>query len=337
MLRSLLSPLAAALLLVLCAAPPVSGKTLFTLSDPRGDDHGDGNFIYPLNEELDPGDLDLITFSASPAKGGTWFEVTFAQPIRTPEAEVIDNLGTSLKSLARHGFYTFNVDIYIDTDRQPGSGAVAMLPGRHANVDRASAWERAVVLTPRPNETRGELKRLLMRKLSQELRDENSTLTEDKAAELRGQIPEDVDSRIFFPVQIRVRGNKASFFVPDSFLGGPVMDTWSYVVVVSGADLLASFELHRVLGRDDPEKSLMILPVSPGKWSDRFGGGREAAPNQPPLIDILVRKTRGRRSPCSRTSTPGRSGTRCCWEWCRRRRRRRSRSYPPGVQTPGYL
>lgn len=298
MLRSTRSPLAAALLLALLAAPPAFGKTLFTLSDPRGDDHGDGNFIYPLNEEMDPGDLDLITFSASPARGGTWFEVTFAKPIRVPEAQVIDDLGTSLKSIARHGFYTFNVDIYIDTDRQPGSGAVAMLPGRFAHVDRSAAWERAVVLTPTPNETRGELKRLLMRKLNQELRDENSTMTEDKAAELRGQIPEDVDSRIFFPAQVRVRGNKASFFVPDSFLGGPVKDTWSYVVAVSGADLLASYDLSRVLGRSSgKEDSLMILSVSPGKWTDRFGGGREGAPNQPPLIDILVPKdTRSQES-----------------------------------------
>jgi len=116
-------------------------------------------------------------------------------------------------------------------------------------------------------------------------------MTEDKAAELRGQIPEDVDSRIFFPTQIRVRGNKASFFVPDSFLGGPVKDTWSYVVAVSGAALLASYDLSRVLGLSSgKEDALLILPISPGKWTDRFGGGREAAPNQPPLVDILVPK-----------------------------------------------
>jgi hypothetical protein len=285
------TPLTAALLLVLCAAPPVFGKALFTLSDPRGDDHGDGNLIYPLNEELDPGDLDILSFSAHPARGGTWFELLFAQPVRTPEAEVVDDLGTSLKSIARHGFYTFNVDIYIDTDRQAGSGAVATLPGRFATVDRASAWERAIILTPRPHEARGELKRILTRKLTEELKDENSTLDTGTAAELRGQIPEDVDSRIFFPNQVRVRGNKVSFFVPDSFLGGPVKDTWSYVVAVSGADLLQSFDVSRVLGRaTGKEESLMILPVSPGKWSDRFGGGREAAPNQPPLIDLLVPK-----------------------------------------------
>src|SRR6185436_2851989 len=96
MLRSTRSPLLAVLVvafLAVLAAPPASGKTLFTLSDPRGDDHGDGNFIYPLNEELDPGDLDLLALSASPAKGGAWFEVTFAKPIRVPQSEVVDDLG----------------------------------------------------------------------------------------------------------------------------------------------------------------------------------------------------------------------------------------------------
>jgi C-terminal binding-module, SLH-like, of glucodextranase len=291
MFRSTLTPLAAALLLAVLAAPPASGKTLFTLTDPRGDDHGDGNFIYPLNEELDPGDLDLLTFSASPARGGTWFEVTFAKPVRSPDTEVVDDLGTSLKSIARFGFYTFNVDIYIDTDRQPGSGALAMLPGRFATVDKSAAWERAVILTPRPSEARGEIKRILMRKLNDEMRDENSTLDTDTAAELRGQIPDDVDSRIFFPNQVRVRGNKVTFFVPDSFLGGPAKDTWSYIVAVSGANVLQAFDLNRVLGRTgEKEASLMILPISPGKWSDRFGGGRESAANQPPLVDILVPK-----------------------------------------------
>lgn len=289
--RSPFSPLAAALLLATLAVPPAFGKTIFKLTDPRGDDHGDGNLIYPLNEELNDGDLDLLTLTARSAKDGTWFEAVFAQPVRTPGAEVLDDLGTSLASVARFGFYTVNLDIYVDKDRQPGSGAVAMLPGRLASVDRAHAWEKAIILTPRPHEARGELKRLLMRKLTDELRDENGTLQEDQASDLRAQIPEDVESRIFFPSQIRVRGNQISFFVPASFLGGAAQDTWSYAVAVSGANVLQELDMKRMLGRNsEKEESLMILPVSPGKWTDRFGGGREAAPNQPPLVDLIVPK-----------------------------------------------
>jgi len=50
----------------LLAAPPavIAKKAIFTLTDPRGDDHGDGNYIYPDNNDLDPGQLDILSFQA---------------------------------------------------------------------------------------------------------------------------------------------------------------------------------------------------------------------------------------------------------------------------------
>jgi C-terminal binding-module, SLH-like, of glucodextranase len=285
-----LSRLAACVLAAAVLVPPAFGRSkIFTLSDPRGDDHGDGNLIYPLNEDLNPGDLDLLSLTAWADRDGTWFEAVFAKPVRQPGAQAVDELGTSLKSLARFGFYTINLDIYIDTDHVPGSGGVAMLPGRLAEIDRASAWEKAIIVTPRPHAARGELKRILMRNLNEESRQDDSTMTDQEEAALKAQIPGDVDDRIFFPNQIRVLGNKLSFFVPASFLGGPAKDTWSYVVAVSGSDLLQAFDANRALGRPaTKEDSLNILPISPGTWQDRFGGGREHAANQPPLVDIIV-------------------------------------------------
>ena len=38
--------------------------------------------------------------------------------------------------IARNGFYTFNVDIYIDTDRIAGRGETSTLPGRGVAVAR---------------------------------------------------------------------------------------------------------------------------------------------------------------------------------------------------------
>jgi hypothetical protein len=203
---------------------------------------------------------------------------------------VIDGLGTSLDTIARFGFYNLNLDIYIDTDRTPGSGAVGTLPGRRAEVDAASAWEKAIILTPRPNEARGELKRMMSRSLTEELRKDDSALEEDDAAAMRSRIPTDVEERVFFPTRVKVLGNRIRFWVPGSFLNGPAKETWSYVVAVSAANVIQSFDLNRALGRDVPGKdeSLMILPVSPGKWSDRLGGGREASEIQPPLMDIVV-------------------------------------------------
>lgn len=278
-----------ALVLLIAAIPAFAGKTLFKLTDPRGDDHGDGNLIYPLNEELDPGDLDLLSLTAEADGDGTLFEAVFAKPVRVPGRQVMDDLGTSLDTVARFGFYTVNLDIYIDTDRVAGSGAVSMLPGRLARIDPASAWEKAIILTPRPHEARGELKRMMGRAIKDEMRKDESELEETEADAMRAQIPTNVDERIFFPTKIKVRGNKISFFVPGTFLNGPAKETWSYVVTVSGANVLQSFDLGRALGRQtEKEEALMILPISPGTWSDRFGGGREDAAIQPPLVDIVV-------------------------------------------------
>lgn len=281
--------LSLSLALLLGALPALAGPVLFTLSDPRGDDHGDGNLVYPLNDELNPGDLDLLSVRAEAERNGTTFELTFAKPVKVPGREPVDDLGTPLDTVARFGFYTLNVDIYIDMDRVPGQGGLEMVPGRNAEVDPAHAWERAIILTPRPNEARGELKRMLVRSLNQEAKKEDTTLSDEQIASLRAQIPGDVEERIFFPNQVRVRGQKITFSVPNSFLGGPAKDTWSYVIAVSANDLLQTTDLRRLMGKAGPE-SLMILPVSPGRWQDRIGGGRENAEIQPPLMDIVVPK-----------------------------------------------
>lgn len=278
-------------LLALVALPALSGAgqgALFHLSDPRGDDHGDGGLRYPLSSDYAPGDLDLLAFAARRGDGGTWFEVTFARPVRVPDRRAIDDLGTSLSSVARFGFYTFNLDVYVDTDRVPGSGGVMALPGRKVQIAPESAWDRAIVLTPRPHEARGELKRLLRRSLEEELDREDPALDVAQAVEMRHKIPIDVEERVFFPTLVRVRGQRISFFVPDAFLGGPARADWSYVVAVSGANLSQSFGLAAGAGLapSDPD-TLMILPVLPGRPADAFGG-RDRSPLEPPLVDVLV-------------------------------------------------
>ena len=287
------SHLLTATLLAALIAPPAfgAGKEIFTLTDPRGDDHGDGKIVYPNNDDLKPGDLDILSLTAREDGDGTMFEVTFARPVRVPAREAIDEIGTQLDKIARFGFYNLNLDLYIDTDRVAGSGGLTMLPGRHAEIDPSTAWEKAVILTPRPNEAKAELKRLLLKTLNEDAK-QSSSLNDAEIESLKKQIPVDVEERIFFPTQIHVRGQKISFFVPGIVLGGPAKATWAYTVATSGADLLQSFDLARKLGRDPGDKSLMILPVSPGRWQDRFGGGRENADIQPPLIDVIVRQGR---------------------------------------------
>src|SRR6185436_13619279 len=138
-------------------------KPIFALTDPRGDDHGDGNLRYPRRDDLRPGDLDLLSLEARAVSDGTEFEARFARPIQPTARRTIDIGGGSLDDIARYNFYTFNLDVYIDTDRVAGSGSVSTLPGRKAEIDPANAWEKAICLTPRPAEARLALKKILTR------------------------------------------------------------------------------------------------------------------------------------------------------------------------------
>ncbi|MGZ5425627.1 MAG: glucodextranase DOMON-like domain-containing protein [Thermoanaerobaculia bacterium] len=267
-----------------CAAEP----PIFTLTDPRGDDHGDGTVTYPRREDLKQGDLDLLSLVARPDPEGTLLEATFARPIAKPESKVIDNLGTTADKVARFGFYTFNLDIYIDTDRVPGSGSLALLPGRKAEVDSANAWEKAICLTPRPFEAKEGLKRLLVRFARRDVKAKKGKVDPGEMRPTELSISEDVDKGVFFPTRVRVHGPTVSFVVPTSFLGGKAQPTWSYVVAVSGADIIQKIDAPGLLGLSEPDPDcLMILTVSYSNYVDRFATTRDD-PLMTPIIDTIV-------------------------------------------------
>ena len=288
-LLAALSTLALAAAGFVPVADAADSRSIFVLTDPRGDDHGDGKLIYPRRDDLRPGDLDLVKLEARALPDGTEFEATFSRPVRPTARRTIDIGGGSLDDIARYNFYTFNLDIYIDTDRVAGSGSVASLPGRKAEIEPESAWEKAVCLTPRPAEARAALKRLLARFAARDRRARGERIDSAQEKEIDLQIDHDTDSRVFFPTRIHPFGSTIRFFVPASFLGGTAKPTWSYVVAVSGADIYQELDIGAALKitKPDPD-SLMILPIEPGSWSDRFGGGRDDDPLQPPLVDIVV-------------------------------------------------
>jgi len=287
--------LALAALLLLGSAPLGGAELLFELSDPRGDDAGDGTIRYPLNYYgLAPGDLDLVSLTARRVSGGTELEAGFANRVKSPETRVVDLGGGQLKDVARFGFYGINLDVYIDTDREPGSGGVRTLPGRNATVVPESAWERAVVLTPRPHEAKSSLRRVLLKNLTREL-DQASEERRRELTPMASMIPDEMERRVFFPTRIRVRGSAIRFFVPDDFLGGPARPDWSYVVFTSGADVDQRFALPEGFGGSG-EQGLFILPVLPGGATDRFGGRRDGDRGQPPILDLLTGPGRSQES-----------------------------------------
>lgn len=285
-------PLAAAVLAAFAAAPVATAKEAkdptynFTITDPQGDDHGDGSLTYPLDGDFVPGILDLVSLSAKPQKDGTLFEAVFARPVTKPPARTIDAGGTQINHICREGFYMFNIDVYIDTDRKPGSGSVNALPGRNAEISADSAWERAVVLTPRPAEAQQALKRLMLREVKREKKSEGKRLSDKQIEALRDEIANDVEQRVFFPTRVNVSGRKIAFFVPSDFLGGPARSDWSYVVGVSGADYTVTFDISSKYFRGD---NLMIRPLAIAPDDYYFGSGHEDEIEfQPAFVDVIT-------------------------------------------------
>src|SRR5262245_52811421 len=115
-------------------------------------------------------DHELILVSAKSHDDATIFEVTFAKPVKVPDDRVISQAGTTLRSYAPNGFYTFNLDIYIDTDRIKGSGKTSSLPGRNVQINPESAWEKIICLSPQPNYARlmleQEMKQVALEKVA---------------------------------------------------------------------------------------------------------------------------------------------------------------------------
>jgi hypothetical protein len=272
------------------ALPAVAaeGQLIFTLTDPKGDDYGDGTLQYPLRTDMQPGDLDLVKFSAFAQSGGTVFEATFARPVRAPERRTIDQIGTTLDKIAKLGFYEFNIDVYIDTDRIPGSGSTQTLPGRRASIAAANAWEKAICLTPRPYDARDMLKAIYVHEGKMELKRRQRSVTSADVDTISASVAQEVASSVFFPTVVSVTGRSIRFFVPDAFLGGPAKDTWSYVVGVSGADIEIKVDLAALIGSEGKSPALMIIPILPGKGVDNFGTNREGDDMQPTLLDIVV-------------------------------------------------
>lgn len=291
----LLRRLSLLLLLATCASAcrGTRGDTqLFSLEDPRGDDHGDGALRYPLRQDLGPGSLDLLAFRAHVENGGTRFEATFAQPIPVPQRRTVDAAGTTLADMARHGFYTFNLDVYVDQDGKEGSGHTDTLPGRQLSLAPGSAWEKAIVLTPRPYEARDVLRKLWRDAALAEAQRQRS-LSEAEVRTLEAQVERQLEERVFFPTRIRVFGSSVSFFVPEGFLGGRAQPSWGYAVAVTGATLDRRVELPTLLGNitAPAAQGLMVLGIGPGVSQERFGGGRVGGSTaQSPVVDLLVPK-----------------------------------------------
>jgi len=244
------------------------------LNDPAGDDHGNGTLVYPQRGDFQPGDLDLLSLRIVRTDDAYRFEATFRNPIRNPASVAGDAGPEPLSYFARRGFYALNLDVYIDQDRVKGAGNTYTLPGRRVSIDESHAWEKAVILTPRPE---------LMR---QQLID---AVAESEGARSPDEVAKRIDGSILFPAEVRVRHRTVSFVVPVAFLAGGRPDTdWSITAFVTAAktSIEADFSLSRSPGAAIERLPLGVMQPKSGRPRDTFGYSGVTAP--PPVVDLLA-------------------------------------------------
>jgi alpha-amylase/alpha-mannosidase (GH57 family) len=114
-------------------AVPDLGQTtkVLVVSDPAGDDHGPGSYVYPQDAVFHPGNYDLLTFTVGYDDQNIVFQFVMAGPV--------DNPWGSASGLALQTF-----DVYIDQDGPGGGGARKLLPGRNAALAEGDGWEYAI-------------------------------------------------------------------------------------------------------------------------------------------------------------------------------------------------
>jgi hypothetical protein len=208
-----------------------------------------------------------------------------AQPIREPGGQELDVSRTPVERIARNGFYTFNVDLYIDQDRIAGLGRTDALPGRDVTIDPRFAWEKAVVLTPRPDTARTMLQMYTDRVFETDLRAQQGRLSKADVDTLESRSEAEVSTLYHFPTKVRVASRKIEFLVPLEFLGGVPQPSWAYTVLVTAADLEQASEP----GQSNPRKAtMMALGVGTGMRSDLWGVRSGSDLDTPPVIDILA-------------------------------------------------
>lgn len=283
--RSIVLPTLVAGLLLGAVGSAVAAEPLFVLEDPKGDDWGSGVLIYPDRDDMERGDLDLVRFSAEQRSDGVWFIVEMAQPVRNPVGRVTELGQTPIDRLARNGFYTFNVDIYIDTDRIAGAGEKTAVPGRGVAIDRNFAWEKAIVLTPRPDIARTMLQMHYDDQFEAELRAEKGRASKEDLKDVEGRSEKRVSELYFFPNKVRVNGRQVEFLVPIEFLGGVPEQSWAYTVLVTGADI----EQTGRPGQLSPKRPAMLtMSVARGIRYSQWGIRGDADESTPPVVDLLA-------------------------------------------------
>ncbi|MDY7093972.1 MAG: glucodextranase DOMON-like domain-containing protein [Acidobacteriota bacterium] len=123
--------------LIACLIPAGSALADVTFSDPTGDDHGPGDYVYPTDAVYTRGSFDLTELKVETKGKRATFEVSV-------NGNVEDPWGMDT------GFSIQMVFIFIDTDGKEGSGHTDSPPGLNVTFGPSDAWDKVIILSPQP-------------------------------------------------------------------------------------------------------------------------------------------------------------------------------------------
>lgn len=202
-----------------------AGSSIFTMSDTKGDAASN------ISGTLQSADLDLVTLSAKSSGDSTVFKATFAKPIEIPDNRVISQSGATLQSFAPNGFYTFNLDVYVNTNR-----SIKEFNGSQEGP--AFGWDKVICLNPRPHAAQMALQEEMKRLALKEVIARKGSYTSADEKEVEHRVKRQIREHIYFPTLIRVHGSTIEFTVPDSFLGQEAETGWKYAAGVTRSAVL---------------------------------------------------------------------------------------------------
>lgn len=234
----------AAPVLVQAAEPPL------VFADPDGDDRGPGGYKYPTDAVYKPKSFDLKKMEVIDKGDDVEFRVTIGTTIEDPWGSATWPDGGG------NGFSLQFVQVYIDTDHQPGAGFTTPLPGLgKAQFANDEAWDKVVLISPQPRARLGaELKA--------------------KAGNMR--------AGAIVPKTTKASGKTLIAIVKKADLGQPTAK-WGFQAVMQSNE---GFPV---------EKDILTRPVNQTVGPHRFGGGDDG-PCDPHVIDIFAGRAKGEAS-----------------------------------------
>lgn len=222
-------------------APTLALAAKVEFKDPKGDDKGPGQYVYPTGAEYKKGAFDLTGLSIREKGSNVEIEISIAVPFDDP--------WDSKKWPAPGNGYSLQMfQIYVDTDGKPGSGEAEALPGMNATFADDSRWEKVIIVSPQNN------KRVL--------------------SEVKEKAPKLAD-KVVLPKKQTVRGKTLTVLIPKKELGVSVKKAGWQILVGSnegypkGNDILSrkvnEFEgEHRFGGGHDSDVDPHFMDVLAG-------------------------------------------------------------------------